>query len=125
MRIAAAGLVVLALAGCEGAGGALAPLDRLTVDRLRAQGDDPEAVRPVEHLLLPGGNADRAGLVAALAEAGFEDVAVRSDRGFEATVVFLSDARDRTLARQIAWLRENAPIHGYRPTGWSAEPRPA
>ena len=125
MRGATLALLLLALAGCDVAGGALTPLDRLTVDRLRAQGDDPEVVRPVEHLLLPGGNADRAGLVAALAEAGFEDVRVRSDRGFEATVVFLSDTRERTLARQIGWLRENAPAYGYRPSSWSAEPRPA
>ena len=120
MRPAAALAAALALAACAGleGGAALDPLDQVTVDLLREQGDVPEVVRPVEHFLLPVGATDRAGLAAALAAAGFETAQVRPVRGFEVEVVFRSDARAPTLARQIAWLEANAPAYGYRHTGW-------
>lgn len=114
---------MLALAACAETA-ALTPLDRLTVDRIRGAGDDPSIVRPVEHNLLPGSNADPAALREALVAAGFEGVDLRVVPGQETTVVFRSDARERTLARQIAWIRENAPAHGFRPTGWTTDPRP-
>lgn len=121
MRTALA--LVLALAACADAGAQLTALDRLTVDRIRAEGDDPSLVRPVEHNLLPARNADPAALRAALGEAGFEDFDLRVVPGQETSVIFRSDARERTLARQIAWIRENAPVHGFRPTGWTTEAR--
>lgn len=128
MRAAAlAGTLALSLSACAQlteAGGPvppLAPLDQLTVTDLRAEGDDPTAVRPVEHFLLPSGQTDPAGLEAALLDAGFE--AVRLDRvpRQETVVIFTSDARDRTLARQIEWLRTNAPAFGFRHTGWATD----
>jgi hypothetical protein len=116
--------LALLLAACVEAGAQLTALDRLTVDRIRGAGDDPSVTRPVEHNLLPAANADPAALEAALAEAGFEAFDVRTVRGQETSVVFLSDARERTLARQIGWIRENAPLYGFRPTGWTTEARP-
>ena len=100
----------------------LTDLDRLTVDRLRRAGDDPLAVRPVEHVLLPAGATDPTGLAAAMGTAGFgvPDVQVRP--GFETKVVVLSDARDPTLGRQVGWLEANAPAFGYRHATWTTEP---
>lgn len=118
-------LAALLLAACTTAVGELNALDRLTLERVRGAGDDPTVVRPVEHDLLPGVEADPDGLEAALAEAGFEAFDVRSVRGQETSVVFRSDARDRTIARQVGWLRANAPLFGFNPVGWTTAPRPA
>ena len=124
IRAAAFG-AALALAACAGpTGGPLDPLDQVTVDLLREQGDDPAVVRPVEHFLLPVGPTNRDGLAAALAEAGFATAAVLPARDFEVEVVFQSDARAPTLARQIAWLQANAPAYGYEHTGWGTAARP-
>ena len=118
-------LLPLALAACTDLGGAaLAPLDRLTLDELRAEGDDPMAVRPVEHLLLPTAQTDPAGLEAGLREAGFDDFRLDRRPGFETRVVFSSDARAGTIARQIEWLETNAPAYGFARTGWDTEVRP-
>ena len=122
MRAAAALAGLATLAACEVAP-PLSPIDRVTVETLRAEGDDPTVVRPVEHTLLPARGADRQGLEAALAEAGFEDFDVRTIRSRETTVTFRSDARDPTLARQIAWLAENAPGYGFSPSGWTTQAR--
>ena len=118
-------LAPLALAACaELVGPELDPLDRLTLDQLRAQGDDPAAERPVEHLLLPRGPTDTDGLRAALLDAGFEAIRIDRRSEFETRVVFRSDGRDRSIARQIAWLEANAPSFGYVHTSWDAELRP-
>lgn len=112
----------------------LAPLDRLTVSELRAEGDDPTVVRPVEHFLLPVAATDPEGLRLALLDAGFEGVRLDRVPRQETVVTVTSDARDGTLARQIEWLRANAPAFGFRHTSWATEaqvpapppePRPA
>ena len=97
-------------------------MDRLTIANLRLAGDDPSAVRSVEHTLLQTGPADPEGLALALGEAGLglPDVQARPD--FEAKVIFLSDARAPTLARQIGWLEANAPAFGYRRAAWTTQP---
>ena len=115
-------LAALAVAACE-PGAELRPIDRLTLQTLRDEGDDPAVVRPVEHDLLARGTTDPSGLRAALVEAGFEVIRLDRDPGREATVVLLSDTRAPTLARQIAWLEANAPAYGYVHTGWGATAR--
>lgn len=128
MRVAAFALAgALALSACAEfyeAGGPvppLAPLDQLTVNTLRAEGDNPEIVRPVEHFLLPASATDPFGLEAALIDAGFEGVRLDRVPRQETVVIFTSDARDETLARQIEWLRTYAPAFGFRHTGWATE----
>ena len=124
-------LAALALAACApgepeltGPGGApvsteLTALDRLTVQELRLAGDDPFAARPVEHILLPAGPTDPAGLGGAMDGAGFGVPEIEVRPGFETRLVVLSDSRAETLGRQIGWLEANAPTFGYRHATWT------
>ncbi len=136
MRRAVAPLsLALALAACvapvepgpaepapPGATGGLSTVDRQTMDALRIAGDDPFAVRPVEHTLLETGAADPEGLALAMSQAGFGVPDVQPRLGFEARVVVSSDLRAATLARQIGWLEANAPAFGYERATWTTRP---
>ena len=105
------------------ADGELSSVDELSLAKLRLAGDDPFAVRPVEHILLAAGPVDPDGLALALSEAGFGPADMRAPRPtYEASVVLLSDTRARTLARQIGWLEANAPLFGYSRATWTTRP---